>query len=128
MSGLALINIDEANFKLKRLKTEDVYIGAQDFTDLVSTYYTSRVIREGKKMALSIGFFGSPRTLIKHLRDGFSDFYELPVEGWQERGLIGGLAGAGYGTLSLTKNVGVGLIQSIQMLNQSASQVLLLLG
>ena len=61
-------------------------------------------------MAISIGFFGSPRTLFKHVRDGFHDFYELPLEGWQDRGFIGGLAGLGYGTLSLTKNVGVGVV------------------
>ena len=28
ISGLSLINIDEANFKLKRLKNEEIYIGS----------------------------------------------------------------------------------------------------
>lgn len=81
-SGLSLINIDEANFKLKRLATSDIYIGVQDFQDMVNNYYIEKIIREVKKMALSIGFFGSPRTLVKYCRDGFCDFIEMPKEGW----------------------------------------------
>lgn len=94
----------------------------------MSNYYIRKIIREFKKMALSIGFFGSPRTLVKHVRDGISDFLELPAEGWRNGGLGSSIVGVGKGTLSLTKNVAVGATQSVQMLNMSVSQALLLLG
>ena len=42
------------------------------------------MIGEVKKMAFSIGFFGSPRTLIKYCRDGISDFVEMPKDGWKD--------------------------------------------
>jgi len=113
MSGLSLINIDEANFKLKRLTAEQLYIGTEDFSDFVSNYYTRRIIRELSKMALSIGFFGSPRTLVKFFRDGVYDLVEMPVEGWRNSGVGGAVVGIGHGTLSLTKNIGVGTVQSV---------------
>jgi hypothetical protein len=75
---------------------------------LISNYYTARVIREVKKLALSIGFFGSPRTFIKQIRDGANDFIDLPAEGMRDGGVRGAVVGFGYGCLSLSKNVGVG--------------------
>ena len=76
-------------------------------------------------MLLSISFFGSPRTLVKYCRDGMSDFLEMPQEGWHDGGLFGSAKGVANGTLSLTKNVGVGFIQSFTVLNLSLAQMLL---
>jgi hypothetical protein len=45
---------------------------------MVNNYYIEKIIREIKKMALSIGFFGSPRTLVKYCRDGMNDFVDMP--------------------------------------------------
>lgn len=120
-SGLSLINVDEAAFKMKGFKREKLFIGQDDFNNVLSSHYLNNVIRELKKLTFSLGFFGSPRTMYKYVKEGCSDFVTMPREGYQRGGVISGAAGTVKGTLSFGKNVGVGIMSSIQVLNSSLS-------
>ena len=64
--------------------------------------------QEVYKLVGNVGILGSPRSLIYSIGDGFHDFMSMPVEGLNESGPIGGAYGFAAGTLSLTKQIGVG--------------------
>merc|ERR1719242_1956391 len=51
----------------------------------------------------------------------------MPVDGYAESGAFGFTYGVAAGTISLTKQIGVGSLQSFQQFNRDLSQALLLL-
>lgn len=73
-SGLSLVNVDEATFRLGRLSRNQLYVGREDMVELARKFYTQRAVTELKKLTFSIGFLGSPRTLLNYCLDGFTDF------------------------------------------------------
>ena len=81
--------------------------------ELARKFYTQRAVTELKKLTFSIGFLGSPRTLLNYCLDGFTDFVQMPADGYEEGGLLGGTSGIAAGTISLTKNVTVGMISTL---------------
>ena len=81
----------------------------------------------GKKLGLSVGFLGSPRTFYEHLSNGVTDLILNPLDGWYDGGVIGASKGALQGATSLVKNTTIGLTSSISVLNSSVSQLFLLL-
>ena len=80
--------------------------------ELTNKHYSQKALSQFKRLTGNIGFIGSPRTLINYCLDGFTDFVTMPAEGYQEAGLIGGTSGIGAGTISLTKNVTIGMIST----------------
>lgn len=103
MSGLSLINIDEARFRLARFGLQNFFIGKEDMQKHTTNFYGQRLMKELKKMLGSVGIFASPRTLFGAIGDGFHDFMAMPVDGYTEEGVVGGTYGMAAGTISLTK-------------------------
>ena len=83
-------------------------------------FYGQRLIKEIRKLAGSVGIFASPRTLVYAIGDGFHDFMAMPVDGYAEEGAVGGAYGMAAGTISLTKQIGVGSLQSFQQFCRDA--------
>jgi vacuolar protein sorting-associated protein 13A/C len=51
----------------------------------------------------------------------------MPQDGYQDAHVVGGVSGVAAGTISLTKNVTVGMISTLQVLTSGFSQLFLLL-
>ena len=61
-----------------KLSKSKLYVGKQDMIELAKKFYTQKAIAEIKKLTFSIGFLGSPRTLLNYCLDGFTDFVQMP--------------------------------------------------
>lgn len=59
--------------------------------------------------------------------DGFHDFMAMPVDGLNESGPLGGAYGFAAGTLSLSKQICVGSLQSTQQFCRDTGHSILLL-
>ena len=112
LSGLSLINIDEARFRLARYGLTNLFIGKEDMTKSLTNFYGQRMISELRKLIGSVGLLGSPRSLVYSIGEGFHDFMSMPVDGYTESGILGGTYGVAAGTISLTKQIGIGSLQS----------------
>lgn len=75
---------------------------------------------EIRKLVGSVGIFASPRQLFYSIGDGFHDFVSMPTDGYTESGILGGSYGMAAGTISLTKQIGVGSLQSFQQFCRDA--------
>ena len=126
LSGLSAINLDEARFRLARFGLQNFFIGKEGMMKFASNFYQQRFFSELKKMVGSVGILASPRTLFYSIGDGFHDFMAMPADGMAESGIVGGTYGLAAGTLSLTKQIGIGSLQSFQQFCRDAGQLILL--
>ena len=76
------MNVDEATFRLGKLSRNHLYVAKEDMIELARKFYLQRAITEFKKLTFSIGFLGSPRTLLNYCLDGFTDFVQMPADGY----------------------------------------------
>lgn len=112
MGGLNIINIDEARFRIERFGLQNYFIGKDDLGKQMSDFYGQKLLSELKKSVASVGLLGSPRMLYHSIGDGFHDFIAMPLDGYTESGVIGATTGMAAGTISLTKQIGLGSLQS----------------
>ena len=96
-----------------------------------SDFYSERIFKEIRKLLGSVGILGSPRSLLYSIGDGFHDFISMPREAFIEEGplhqrFLGATYGMVAGTLSLTKQIGVGSLQTAQQFTRDFSQLILL--
>ena len=68
-----------------------------------------------------MGILASPRSLFYSIGDGFDDFIQMPYDGYEESGMLGGTYGVAAGTISLTKKIGIGSLQSFQQFFRDSS-------
>lgn len=61
MSGLSLINIDEARFRLPRFGLSNFFIGKEDMMQYTQNYYSDQLLQELRKLVGSVGILASPR-------------------------------------------------------------------
>lgn len=125
-SGLSLFSVDEAAIRLSPFVCNQIVIGQGELKQAIGKHLREEIIESGKKLGLSIGFLGSPRTLYDNLGSGVSDFIFDPLEGWNQQGILGATKGSLTGATSLIKNTTIGLTSSINVLNSSLSQLCLL--
>ena len=63
-SGLSLINLDEARFRIARFGLQNFFIGKEDMVKYATNFYGQRMISELRKLAGSVGILASPRSLV----------------------------------------------------------------
>ena len=126
MSGVNLINIDEARFRIARFGLQNYCIGTEDVKKQLSDFYGQSMIAEVRKMVGSVGLLGTPRTLFYSIGDGFHDFIAMPLDGFSESNILGATYGFAAGTMSLTKQIYLGVLMSFQQFFRDASQLILL--
>ena len=102
-SGLSLINIDEARFRLARFGVQNLFIGKEDMIKYSQNFYGQRFVSELKKLVGSVGILASPQSLFYSIGDGFHDLMSMPIDGYTESGVFGFTYGVAAGTISLTK-------------------------
>ena len=78
-------------------------------------------------MVGSVGILGTPRTFMYSIGDGFHDFIAMPLDGFEESNVIGATYGFAAGTMSLSKQIYLGLLQSMQQFFRDTSQLVLIL-
>lgn len=103
MSGLSLINLDEARFRIARFGLQNFFIGREDMMKLSTNFYGQWIQSELQKLVGNVGILASPRSLFYSIGDGFHDFIAMPADGFNESGVLGAAYGMAAGTISLTK-------------------------
>ena len=92
----------------------------------LSNFYGQSFVKELRKLVGSVGILASPLSLFYSIGDGFHDFIAMPVDGFTESGVLGAGYGVAAGTISLTKQIGLGSLQSFQQFCREFSQLMLL--
>jgi hypothetical protein len=109
--GVAVLNIDEANIKIRGVRFEHVFETMDSLTNKLVQHYKDNGIKQGLKILGSIDILGNPVNLLSNIGTGVVDFFEKPIEGFA-KGPLDVAKGLGQGTASLVKNTGKGVFNS----------------
>ena len=109
--GVAVLNIDEANIKVRGVKFEHVFESVDSLKSKLVQHYKDNLIKQGLKVVGAIDILASPANLFSNIGTGVVDFFEKPIEGFA-KGPLDVAKGFGLGTTSLVKNVSKGVLNS----------------
>lgn len=94
---------------------------------MISKHYQDSLRKNLYKIIISTEFLGNPLKFFKTMRNGFSDFKNLPLEGKEREGAKGFMKGSFWGTVSLFKSTIEGTFGYAQTLTGSLSKILLVI-
>jgi hypothetical protein len=112
MTGVSIVNVDEAIIRLPKQCSKLMVVSQDGLVAQLTSEYKDLFIKEMGKIIFSIGLLGSPRIFYERMTNGTEDLLNKPIEGFREGGFLRGFRGFGAGTISFTKNLGVGMIQT----------------
>jgi vacuolar protein sorting-associated protein 13A/C len=121
--GVALLNIDEAEFTIEGFCLTKIFEAETSLTNKISTHYTQKATRQLIKLIGALDIIGNPYNLFKNVGTGVVELFEKPIEGFVQ-GPLEGIKGIGKGVGSLAKGIVSGVSNSLSRATSVAASSL----
>ena len=134
-SGFSLIDVDNVHLRIAGYEDENAFMGHEEIRKKIQWHYTMQLLRALHSLLGKVNFLGTPVTLVSSLGSGVYDFFSDPVRNLRSAGagattremarLVGG--GMATGTISLLRNTGFGVFDTVSQMTGATAKGLALL-